>query len=196
MPHHGMRRIDTFPTRNPGPHPKFSIVTIGEEVFIKAADAVEHGFAVHGGAPVGPQDFFHAVELASIHCPRAAPTILTIRINEMAGLIDPAWILIDQNFRSGHPHRRLFHKNSLQSGEPVRIGLGVVIEQRDEVAARGRYALIVGGAEPSIPGIADEAHFGEIGPDDFDGAIGRSVIDDNHFIRGARLATDAGEACA
>ena len=44
---------------------------------------------------------------------------------------------------------------AVQRREPFRLGLRVVVQQRDELPARRGNALIVGGAEAAIPGVAN-----------------------------------------
>ena len=58
--------IEAQPPRNPRAQTEFSIIAVGEEIFVEAANLIQHRFAVHRGATVGPKYLLLMVELSAI----------------------------------------------------------------------------------------------------------------------------------
>ena len=87
------------------------------------------------------------VELAG-----AAAAVLAVGIDQMAAFVDVrrARVLPDQDFGGGHADVVIQADHGFERLQPARIGLGVVVEQRDELGLGGGEALVVGGAEAPV----------------------------------------------
>lgn len=81
-----------------------------------------------------------------------------------------------------------------QPVEPAAGDEGVVVEQDDAFAAAGADALVDGGGEAGMGGVAEQFYVGA-GAEGFDGAVGGGVVDDDDFDSlAAQMAYDAVEA--
>src|SRR5258708_20205085 len=155
MPHHGARRIKAQPPRDTRAQTEFGIVAICEKIFVEAADLLQHRFAVHWTAPVGPEASLFGVELSGVQRAAAAPGILPIGEHQVPGFIDARRVFPYQHLGARHPDLGTRGAGALQFRQPVRFRLGVVVEQGDEVAARGGNTLVVGRAEAAVLAIAN-----------------------------------------
>ncbi len=80
----------------------------------------------------------------------------------MPRFIDESRILPDDDFGSRHSYIRPLIENPQQRFQKARIRFGVIIEQRNKLAAGRRDPLIIGGAEAAIFAISDYAHGREL----------------------------------
>src|SRR5690242_21888452 len=92
MPHYGVGRIPALPAGDAGAQSQLGIVAIGEEVLVEAADAVEHGFAVHSRRAVRPEHLFFAIELTAVGRAGSPSAILSVGKDQVSGLIDAAGV--------------------------------------------------------------------------------------------------------
>ena len=82
-----------------------------------------------------------------------------------------------------------------ERGQPPRLGFGIVIEQRDELAAGGGDSLVIGGAEAAVFAVADHPR-AELPLRHFRRTVGRTVIHHDCFERHLRLPRQRREARA
>ena len=122
-------------TRTPacasGAEAEFGVVGIGKEIFVEAADLVEHGFAIEGGTAVGPENFAFGVVLTGVCFAAPAAAILPIPINAVTDLVDDTWAGGDENFRGNHADGGIAFDFREEGIEPLRFGYGVVVEEGD-----------------------------------------------------------------
>ena len=88
VPHHGGRHIDALPAGDARAQAELSVVAVGEEILVEAADLVQHALAVHGGASVRPKALVRKVELTAIQRAGSSPAILPVRVDQVSGLVD------------------------------------------------------------------------------------------------------------
>ena len=79
----------------------------------------------------------------------------------------------------------------MEFAQPVGIGLGVIIQQRDEFTLCDGDPLIVGGAKPAVFPIADHLH-PEFLAGDVRASIGGAVIHNDRFEGYVALARQRG----
>ena len=195
VPHHGAGRIEAFPAGDARPQSQFGVVGVCEEILVEAANPVQHGSAVHGGAAVGPQDLFDTIELAAVQCARTPALVLPVGIDQVPHLVDAARILVDQDLGSRHADLGMSLENAAERREPVRIGFRVVVEQGNELAPCGGDALVVGGAKAAVLRVADHARaellFGHFGR-----AVARAVVHHHDLVGAVTLAAERAQAGA
>ena len=154
MPHHRARNVQALPSGNLGAQAQLRVVGIREKFLVESADLIQHRAPVHGRASVRPQDLFHAIVLPFVQLTAAAPAILAVGINQVARFIDPARILMHQDFRSGHTDVRPSVERTRQLSQPIRFRFSIIIKQRDELGIGRLEALVVGGTKPAVVRIA------------------------------------------
>ena len=66
-----------------------------------------------------------------------------------------------------------------QRGDHRLVGLGVAVEQHEQIAAGDLEALVARGAETGVPALREEAHLGPVLGNPLRRAVLRSVIDDD-----------------
>ena len=93
----------------------------------------------------------------------------------MAGFVDTAGIFPNQHLAGGHANIRRAGAGPLERGQPPLGGFGIVIDQRHEVALRGRDALVVGGAEAPVFAVTDHPK-AELRFRHLRRAVGRTVV--------------------
>ena len=79
----------------------------------------------------------------------------------------------------------------MEFAKPIGIGLGVIIQQRDEFTLCDGDPLIVGGAKPAVLAIADNFH-PEFPGRDVGASIGRAVVHNDRFEAYVALARQRG----
>ncbi len=183
--HDGVRRVQTAPAGDAGAEAQFGIVGVSEEIFIKAPDLPDHVAPVESGAAVGPEGFLDSVELAVVELAGAAATVLAVGVDEMAALIDLARIFPDEDLRRDHADGGVGGRGFDQSGEPVGVGFGIVIEQGEVFPACYIEALIIGRAEAFIVLVAEDAQGASKGRreafEKLQRAVRRAIINDDNL---------------
>ena len=77
------------------------------------------------------------------------------------------------------------------------VRLRVIIEEDHKIKTfRGFYTRIDGSGKSGVFRETDELYLRELLPDFFKTAIGRSVIDDNNFVRRSCLSSHSVKTCA
>jgi hypothetical protein len=176
------RDIEAPPAGDSPPQPEFGVVGVGKEIFVKTADFGEHGAAVKRGAAIGPGGFLEAIVLAAVGLSGAAAAILAVGVNQMSGFVDNSAVLPSKNFRGRHAYFGIAFDSRQQLFEPAWFGLGVVVEQADELALGGLDALVVGGAKSAIPRILDGSDvLKRLLAKQVERAVGRAVVDDDNL---------------
>ena len=150
MTHNGGGDIPASPTGDAAAQAELGVVAIGEKIFVESANLVQHCTPVHGGASIRPKGFFHFVVLAGVELAGAAPSILSVEIDQVGGFVDAARIFVDQDFRRGHSGIGVVFECTEQRGEPAGFRFGIVIKKSDEFASRLGESLIVGGAKAVV----------------------------------------------
>lgn len=204
MTHDSLRDVQALPSGYSSAQAEFGVVGVGEEVFVEAANLVEHRLAVHGGAAVGPEDFLDGVELTGVELTTAAPAILAVPKDEMAGFVDAVGGFPDEDFRGSHAELGMMLERSSEGSQPLGGGFGIVVEEGNQAAAGGGDALVVGGAEAAVVGVFDDAERekrGEFRAGEGGAAIGGAVVDKNDLkglvgLAGKRMEAGAQEGPA
>ena len=192
MPHHCAWNVEALPSGDPGAQSQLRVIGIRKKILVEPADFIQHRAPVHGRASVGPQDLFHAIVLPFIQLTAAAPAILAIGINQMACFVDPARILVHQNFRSRHPDVRpsvecARQASRSQSGSASASLLSSATNSVSDAAkpwllaaqkprfSRFRISLTSNLEESGTFSVLRQYHFGR--------TVVRSIVDNHHFKR-------------
>ena len=191
VPHHGLGRVDALPAGDARAQAQLGIVAIGEKILVETADLVQHlacgtgprsrpatALPLRGRTGRGPS--------APLPRPRFWPSgkIRWPALSMRRGSSHTS-ILLAAIPTSGRPEQA-----RAERGQPARFGLGVVVQQGDELAARGGDALVVGGAEPAVFRIADHARR-EFPFRHLRRAVGGAVVHHDGFKLHARPAAPA-----
>src|SRR5258706_14366467 len=114
MPHYRIRNVETTPSGNTRAEAQFGVVAIREEIFIEAADLVQHLFPIHGGAAIRPQYFFGAIIAAIVRLASTTPAVLAVRINQVPGFVDAARVVVHHDLGRRHSNLRTGGESSPQ----------------------------------------------------------------------------------
>jgi hypothetical protein len=181
MTDHGGGDVEAVPACDTGPESQFGVIGVCKKILVKTSDPVEHLAAIHRRASIGPQNLFDAVILTMVDLARSSSPILTVEVDEVAGLVNTPGILINQDLGRRHPDVRPIYKSGSQRFEPSRFRLRVIIQQRDKFALRGREPLVVCRAKSNVARVTNQLYpdFGvtrELLQDHLGRTIIRSII--------------------
>src|SRR5438128_6118341 len=142
--------IPSAPTEQPRAQTQVGIVAEGEEHFVEAAGFFEDLAMVQSRAGVRPKNFFRFVILTNVgfHCAPAA--ILTIPIDEMAGLVDHARRASKKNFAGEHTDPPGGITTANQFRQPIRFRNGITVEESDPFASGLRECQVIPFAEAAV----------------------------------------------
>jgi hypothetical protein len=78
--------------------------------------------------------------------------------------------------------------------DPMRVRLGVVVQQRDPRAIGTRDAAIAGFGEAEVRAVLEHSNFGVVAANTFDRAVRRAVVDEDRLEVAIGLSVQRGEA--
>jgi len=81
-----------------------------------------------------------------------------------------------------------------QGREPSGLGVGVVVQESDEIGLGATHGAVIGLAESHVLGQAEEGGPGVERPHEVGRAVGGGVVDDGHLEGGIGLAMKGVEA--
>ena len=189
------RDVEAVPPGNAGAQSQFGVIGVCKEVLVKPSDLVEHLAAVHSRASIGPQHLLDTVILTHVDLARSSSSILAIEVDQVPGLVNSPGILMNEDLRRRHADIRPVHEGGRERFEPARVRLGVIIQQRDELACGSSESLVVCRAKPNVVRITNQLYpdrsvarelVGELIEDHLRRTVIRSIIyhDDVKWVAG------------
>lgn len=184
--------VEHLPAAFPGHHAEVGILEIeGLEEFVEAAEGEELAAVEGAGAAAAVEAGEETVDALIDPVADAEAAVFPPGLGE-AGLFADLLGIAEEDL-AGDGEDFFVGEAGEEGGEEVRFDAHVAVEEDDDIVAGGAEAGVGAAAESKVPGVADETDVGEIGGEEFGGAIGAGVVDDDDFVGGAGGGEDAGE---
>ena len=100
----------------------------------------------------------------------------------------------EEQLGGAEAHLGLRFQGAHQGLQPVRVGLGVVVQEDDDLPAAGADAAVDGAGEAAVGGVAHGAHPGVAPGQEGRRVVCRGVVHHQRLVRGAGLAGDGVQA--
>ncbi|OPZ03859.1 MAG: hypothetical protein BWZ08_02811 [candidate division BRC1 bacterium ADurb.BinA292] len=126
--------------------------------------------------------FARRVPLAVVDLPHPMVAGVAVGIEQAARVLDRAAVGVEQ-LAADRADGRVARERGAQRVDPVGRDLGVVVEQDQDLAARGQHPGVVPAGEPQIAPGLDQPRLGKVAPDERGRGVGRPVIDDDDLVR-------------
>ncbi len=133
------------------------------------------------------------IELSPILLPDAPVARDAVHTIEITGRMEDVSPVKEKHLGSHQADIGMLTKGLRYLGQPVRIGLGVVVEEDDNLAPGAPDASVHRASKAPIRGEPDQDHLGIVPLDESDGLIGGGIVGDDDLKVGIGLAAQGVE---
>ena len=182
-------RISDVPARvapEPGAVGEIPVLVRGKEGFVEAPEFPEHRRRHQARRPGHPEYFARLREAGRL------PTVAALERatssgHAVTGTVNHVRVVHVDHARGHQRYARSFIKTATQAQQPLRVRVGVVVEERHQRGARLTHTRVIAARKSSVGRQLDEAHPGKLRAHVRGGAVGRSVVDQDRFSRDTAL---------